>query len=522
MLWLGVGALAPLSGTEFAVGLVASDDEALARPIGRQQPLDQAAVLDMLRRAVDLIGGMAAVVPDSASLVVIKPHIVLAMAPETGGVTDPRLVRAAALLVHEVAPGARILIAEGPEGWIAPDHPGAERAELSWLMRLFGRPRVDGFALGGYRAVVEELRGRGVDSACFDLNFDRAQRCYVPGGGWAGEHYDIAATVLAADAWINCPVAKTHGSKIAGALYNTLGVLPGRLYGWGKNRGTQEHPPIPYEPGLIDEVLVDLDQVAGANLNLVDGLVGREGGAFEQGRARRANWILAGRGGVATDLAVARLLGFNPADMEFAELARQHGGGPSNWDQVEVRGSAIEAVSQRFAKAGSAFDFWLWKSPWSQQANYGMGPRHWRLNGPHPLGHRAQVKLATEWSQRLFFGHDALDLTPHFGAAEKGVLYASCEFTMARSDSVRYWLGSDEALSVWIDGQLIYQHEGRRKHRLGAERLEGYIAAGSHRLLVRVEQTREDCLFSFNICEAVDEAAYAGNSHPGVRFSRPE
>ena len=524
--WLGAVAPPPLYGDEFAVGLVASDDPALAKPVGRRQPLDGPAVLDMVRRAVDLVGGMGAVVPDSARLVVIKPHIVLAMAPETGGVTDPRLVRAAAVLVHETAPEARILVAEGPEGWIAPDYPGGERAELSWLMRLFGGLRVDGFALGGYRAVVEELRAMGVDSACFDLNFDRSQRRLVPGGGWASEHYDIAATILAADAWINCPVAKTHGTKIAGALHNLLGVLPGQLYGWGKNRGTQGHEAVPYAPALIDEVLMDLSLVSEPDLNLVDGLVGREGGAFEQGTPRRTNWVLAGRQIVATDLAVARLMGFNPADMEFAELARQGGVGPMGWDQVEVRGGAIGTVAQRFVKAGGAFDFWLWKSPWSQQANYGMGPRYWRLSGPYPQGDGeafeddigASSEEPAVWSPPVFFSHDALDLTPHFGAA-KGVLYGASDFTMARSDSVRFWVGSDEALSVWIDKRLIYQYGGRRKHRLGTERLAGYLAAGEHRLLVRVLQTREDCLFSFNICETVDEAAFAGNSHPSVRFS---
>jgi hypothetical protein len=88
----------------FVVGIVASDDDALESPSPRDRELTVLQVEEMTRRAVDLIGGMASVVSDSARLIVIKPNIGVDKKSGSGVVTDARVVRAVAILVHEVAP----------------------------------------------------------------------------------------------------------------------------------------------------------------------------------------------------------------------------------------------------------------------------------------------------------------------------------------------------------------------------------------------------------------------------------
>lgn len=89
---------------------------------------------------------------------------------------------------------------------------------------------------------------------------------------------------------------------------------------------------------------------------------------------------------------------------------------------------------------------------------------------------------------------------------------------MTRSDSVRFWIGSDEGMEVWIDGASIYSYEGRRRHTLGMVRVPGYLEAGEHRLLVRADQRRGRFEFSFNVCEPIDDEFYGGNRYPGVRY----
>ena len=340
---------------------------------------------------------------------------------------------------------------------------------------------------------------------------------------------------MEADAWINCPVMKTHGPKITVAMKNRYGLLPGSVYGVSKARGTEHHAPMPHDPAITEESMVDIWRLAPEDLVVVDGIVGHEEGGLQSGTPIRTNQVLAGRNPVAVDLTASFLMGFNPDDMEFAALADQVGLGPRRFEEVDVRGARPEDQRRRFKKAGGAYDGMFFDSEWAQVANYGMGPRYWTFLGPLPEGHGfsaeeiravAPVPGQNRWSRAAWFGHDRIDLESHFGQISKQVVYGATWFSMAESDSVRFWAGSDEALTVWIDGELVYDHEGRRSHELGSDKLPGYLTAGEHLLLVRVHQGRGRFEFSFNICEPIDDVLYAGNTHAGLRYypdrARPE
>ena len=123
-----------------------------------------------------------------------------------------------------------------------------------------------------------------------------------------------------------------------------------------------------------------------------------------------------------------------------------------------------------------------------------------------------------DWSPVVWFGYDKIDLDTHFDDPVQVAVYAYTNFTMATSDSVRLWIGSDEDLTVWIDGEQIYDHEGKRKHKLGMDRLAGFVEKGNHRLLIRAGQSRGAFDFSINICEPIDDPFYAGNRYPGLRY----
>ena len=505
----------------FVVSIVPSDATALHSPVARSREPDAAQIEAMVRRAVDLIGGMGSVVPDTAALVVLKPNIGAKSDPGSGIITDARVVRAVAILVHEAAPDARILIAEAAGGWA---HPSMRDSAPEWLR---GNVFEDGFERGGHWETVKELRQRGIDIDCRDMNFDRSYTMSVPGSGLAVDEYEIAASIIDADVWINIPVAKVHGAKITCAMKNHFGLLPGTVYGWSKARGTPDHGPMPHSPNIIDEAFVDLWTLTRADLNVVDMIKGSEGGAFED-TYKRTNAVLAGRNPVAVDLVVARLMGFNPDDMEWADLAHQRRVGPRWIEEVEVRGAAVAGLVSRWVKAGGSY-----RGEWREQADYGKGPRRWTLLGPlaqdHAFTNREIAALEPEpgsgdWSPVVWFGHDKIDLDKYFGDPVRSSVYAFTHFTMAVSDSVRYWVGADEGLQIWIDGDILFDTAAhpnlgrRRRHLLGQSRLPGYLAAGEHRLLVRAGQSRGPFSFSFNICEPIDDVRFAGNRYPGVRY----
>ena len=510
-------ATAPLAAEPYPVGLVPSDDAALAAPVERTAALTPAQVLGMVRRAVDLVGGMAAFVPDTARVVLLKVNISTAEPSGSGIVTDARVARAVGLLVHEVAPEARIVIGEAAGGWMSPalrDCTDVER----------GGRLLDGFEIAGHRETVRELRARGIDIECYDLNFDRAYSLHPDNGGLADSEYSIAAMVLDADVFINVPLAKTHGAKITAAMKNHFGILPGRIYGWSKSRGTQHHRAMPHSPRQMDEAWIDLYGLTRVDLNVVDMIAGSEAGAFEDNNTQRMNIVLAGANPIAVDLVAAKLMGFNPDDFEFAELAWQHDLGPRTIDDVDIRGADPGPLVTRWKKAGIEYGGW---GEWAEHANYGMGPRYWTLLGPLPRDHAlatdeladlAPVPGRDGWSETVYFGHDRINLDKHFDDPVHCAVYAFTRFTMAQADSVRFWIGSDEELSLWLNGELLYEHSGRRRHQLGMERLPGFVEAGEHRLLVRAGQGRGDFEFSFNVTEPIDDPFYAGNRYPGVRY----
>jgi uncharacterized protein (DUF362 family) len=505
----------------FAVGVVGSDDTALSAPVARDVELTTQQIEEMVRRAVDLVGGMESIVADTARLVALKPNITMAKLAGSGVITDPRVVRAVAVLVHEANPKARILVAEAAGGWQSPALKDCTEVEAwdQWI--------VDGFATGGYRDMVAELQAAGIDIDCHDMNFDPGIRLQVPGGGLARPAYDISSTIMDADVWINCPVAKTHGVKISVALKNHFGIMPGTLYGWPKRVGTTDHEGVPHMPQVVDESLIDLWALTRVDFNVVDMIRGAEAGAFF-GNPKHANIVLAGRDPVAVDLTAAQLMGFNPDDLETGTLAARQGMGPGSFESVDVRGGDVDVLRSRWRKAGASYGSSGPWGQWSEQANYGMGPRYWTLLGPiaseDPAPDEAALRTTTPmprqdgWSEITWFGHDKIDLDRLFDDPSHVIVYGFTQFHMPQADSVRFWFGSDEGLQVWIDGEQIYEHEGRRKHRLGTDRIAGYLQAGEHRLLIKATQGRGTFDFSINICEPIDDDFYAGNRYPGLKY----
>jgi uncharacterized protein (DUF362 family) len=500
----------------FVASVVASDDSALLDPAARDDSLTADQVEQMVRVAVERIGGMGRYVPADARLVALKPNVTIPRPSGSGIITDTRVVRAVALLVHEVAPNARILVTEATAGWL---HPALQDCSLVDIRQ--GTEIVDGWQIAGHSATVAELRARGLDIDTYDLNFDLLDTLRIADGGLSDDEFILPRTITRADAWINLPVGKPHGAKMTACMKNRFGILPGAIYGWGRASGTERHAGINHAPQIIDETFVDLLTVEREDLCICDMIHNVEGGAFS-GAPRRSNLVIAGSDPVATDLVVARLMGFNPDDMEYADLAWQRGLGPRFIERVQVDGD-LAALSQRFIKAGADYG-----GDWSQHADYGMGARRWTLLGPLPRDHaftdaeRRQLRPRTGdngWSELVFFGHDRIDLDRYYDDPIHCAVYAFTRFTTAAADSVHFWIGSDEGMTVWIDGDLVYEHEGRRNHVLGGDRIPAYLGAGEHTLLIRVEQGRGRFDFSFNVCESIDDRRYAGNRLPGLRYA---
>ena len=463
---------------------------------------------------------MEAFVKPDDRWVVIKPNIVHALARGNGEITDAYVVWAVVKLVYEANPSARISIAEAPAGWISPGHP-----EAMDVVQV-----TDGFANSGFRQIAEDPDLKEARIDFIDLNFDEADSVK---GLATGDFYWRPRTVRDCDVFINVPVLKvTNFIGFTCAMKNMVGIMPGMKYGWSKNLGfppLSGNPGLPnHRPGLFDEMIVDIASVARINLNVVDAIVGLERGRVQEdgGRLRRLNTIIAGADPVAVDAVCTRLVGFNPDDFEFITLGERLGLGVGDLDRIGWVGQPLSEVETRFEKRPKE----------DERGHYGQGNRTWLLRGPfeRKRGEEAldkefmDVKRPTAipgqngWSQPVYFYDDKIDLDGYYDDPSDCAVYAYATFTVPKEQDAELWVGSDEGLRVWINGEKVYDCRGARRHRLPNDRQRIHLQAGEHTVLVRADQTRGRFDFSLNICESEEDPRYDGNRVWGLKFAVPE
>lgn len=246
--------------------------------------------------------------------VIIKPNMV-DVSSERPIHTDPRLIEA--LILHLQDEGAReVLLAEGTS---------------------HNRDAEDLFRRAGYEALAKRRAVRLVD-----LNYDdfRMVKNINPRATLLKE-IAVPETIAAADVVISVPKLKTH--KLAGitlSLKNMFGALPGMIYGWPKN--TLHWNGIP-------QSICEINGTIPAHYAVVDGVVGMEGHGPIMGTARKVGVLIMGANGLAVDATAARVMGVEPARVDYLALAHRARLGSIRPGDIEVKGEAIERVRADFA-----------------------------------------------------------------------------------------------------------------------------------------------------------------------------
>jgi uncharacterized protein (DUF362 family) len=82
--------------------------------------------------------------------------------------------------------------------------------------------------------------------------------------------------------------------------------------------------------------LVDTAQVVTPALNIIEGIVGREGTGFQRGKNRALGLIVAGINLVAVDSLASYLMGFDPQQLGYLKLAAEAGLGPNRIEELKI------------------------------------------------------------------------------------------------------------------------------------------------------------------------------------------
>ena len=226
--------------------------------------------------------------------------------------TNP-LVAAGAATAFLRAGASDVVIAEGP----------GHRRDMEYLL-----------AATGFSDQLKDLRVRFVD-----LNHDDVRAVALKSHFTGVNEMFLPAELLKADVIVSMPKLKTHHwAAMTASMKNFFGVVPGAVYGWPKN--------FLHFHG-IDQSIVDLIATIQPHFTIVDAVVSMEGDGPIMGRPKQTGFLAMGQDLVAVDATCARLIGFDPARIQYLALAGDFLG---NIDErhIEHRGESIARYQTRF------------------------------------------------------------------------------------------------------------------------------------------------------------------------------
>lgn len=242
--------------------------------------------------------------------VVIKPNLCCVRTSETGATTDPQIV--SAIIKHFRAHfGSReFLIVESD----------ATMLNADVAFQLLGYNRI-AYDLG---ANIVNLSKVPWDLYYFPSNMVQT-RVRIP-KLFQRPHFLISVAKM-----------KTHDScGISATLKNIFGCNPYPLK-------------LKYH-GQLDQNIVDFATAFPPSLSIIDGIIGMEGMGPISGTPVRVGAMIFGTDPVATDHAVAKVMGFDPDNIKTLKIAQKQGIGAIRYD---VLGCRLREVETPFKKPTS-------------------------------------------------------------------------------------------------------------------------------------------------------------------------
>ena len=239
----------------------------------------------VVRAGVDLLGGPAAFASPGETIV-LKPNLLVGDKPEHGTTTHPAIFEA----VIEVFQSAGATLRYG-------DSPG------------FGAPQSAARGAGLVGVAEAHQVGLADFSAGVDVN---------NAAGHLIKSFNLAKGILDADGVINLPKFKTHAlTRLTGAVKNHFGCLPGVQKTGFHARLVDEF--------RFSEMLVDLVELVGARLHIMDGVIGMEGNGPRNGTPRQVGVILISTNPYALDHVAAQIMALDPQLVPTIAVATERG-----------------------------------------------------------------------------------------------------------------------------------------------------------------------------------------------------
>jgi uncharacterized protein (DUF362 family) len=207
--------------------------------------------------------------------------------------------------------------------------------------------------------------------------------------------------ILLRTAVITVPLMKTHNkTTVTGAIKNQWGCLRALRHSFHL---------------VLAEALVDVNLMVQPRFAVMDGTVGLEGNGPKSGMPKEMGLVLASANLVGLDATAARIMSFDPHDIQHLELCSRHGLG--SLDGFGMAGVPVSEVAERFVPAAHNAVSWLelaLRKSWLRRAVFdtkllelmSWGARRYYDLWDYSVGSRlrreffASSPYAAQWSSR--------------------------------------------------------------------------------------------------------------------------
>jgi uncharacterized protein (DUF362 family) len=257
--------------------------------------------------------------PNIKKRVVMKPNITITADRDSGIVTHPDFIAGMVDYFNEIRLSPEdIMIAEG----------GGNDAMEEY------------YGLGGYTEMCQQHC-----STLVNLNHDEPVVYHLPDSEFFKE-ISIAKTVTDKDNYfINVPKMKTHNLAVTTlCMKNLMGTLTPphkrHICSFPQEFGNRHNETTPNGIELREEVLCkrlsDLSTVLKPDLNVIEGIVGRDGTAFRHGKNIQTNLVIGGKNTTMVDAVASYLMGFEPSGIGYLKIANMRGLGVIDIEKIDI------------------------------------------------------------------------------------------------------------------------------------------------------------------------------------------
>jgi hypothetical protein len=116
-----------------------------------------------------------------------------------------------------------------------------------------------------------------------------------------------------------------------------------------------------------------------------------------------------------------------------------------------------------------------------------------------------------------------IDIGQLYGREDRSAAFGYSEISRPTARAARMLVGSDDTLTVWLNGKMVYDFRGDRSYRAATDRVDVWLVEGANRILVKCGNGNGEWKFSVAFSEdsAHDPAKKTGDlAHEGSRFEQ--